>query len=209
MASGFHSIKAALADTADASSFTISGTIDEAVNLYGTSIGVDDNGNAWVAYKDGDASAVIAKQSANWTDAWTAYDSGDAVGSSSATAMPGPDIVPHETDIYILFIDSSNDLLYDKYTGSWAGTTLLEDASVAGLTFTNPHTKHGFYVNNDSSGVNRGNSDQLDTLDYVFQDTEAGDRDVWWNTLDVSGGGGGPETAVKDVISSGIVPFSR
>lgn len=219
MASGFHQIRGALADAADASSFTISGTIDDSVNLYGTSIGVDDDGDCWVSFKDFDGSAAIAKQSSNWTDAWTVYDSGNAVGSSSATAMAGPRIAPHEEGpegsdyilIYMFYIDTNNDVVYDKYdtnAASWDGASTLEDASAAGLTFTNPHPKQGFYVNYNSSGANWGNGKDIDTIDYVFQDTEAGDRDVWWNTLDVSGGGGGG-TAVKDVISSGVVPFSR
>jgi hypothetical protein len=80
---------------------------------------VDSNGDAWVAYVDSDGTIDIAEQSANWTDAWTIVSNGN-----SGTE---PSIVADGTDIYVFYEeDGSDDIVYDKYDGSWLGETQLQ-----------------------------------------------------------------------------------
>lgn len=126
------------------------------------SICVDSNGDAWIAYVDAGGTIDIAEQSANWTDAWTIVSDGD-----NGTE---PSIVADGTDIYVFYEeDASDDIVYNKYDGSWLGETSLQTS----VAYNSVKARWSF-LNNPS----------YDTygIDYLFDDG----TNILWDNLSIA-----------------------
>jgi len=128
------------------------------------SIATDSDGNIWIAYRDGDFTIDIAKQSANWTDPWTVASDGDA-GESPSLAING-------TDVYVFYEDDNDDIVYNRYAAAaWLGEVQLQ----AGAT-QHEHV-HARYQNlNLAAYATYG-------IDYVWADNN---DDYWWDRLTIA-----------------------
>jgi hypothetical protein len=142
------------ANTVDATTVVTSGTGS-------ASIAIDSSGNTWVTYVDADNSVDTFKrtdgsETSSWATGWTEFDSGVS-GKEPSMAIDG-------TTVYVFYQDTGNDVAYNKYTGSWAGSTVLQTG-----TFQDIKAKWSFIANNQSSTQ----------IDYVYSDAV----DVYWASL--------------------------
>ncbi len=171
------SVAVALGNLNNATSFTLH-DVDTSVNTNATtntpSIVVDSSGDTWIAYIDLDLSVDIAQHQDG--DGWTTWQTPVTNGNTGRN----PTLVANGTDIYVFYEeDTGEDIVYDKYTGSWLGETVLETG-----TYNNVKAKWAFSVDFDSSGTDRGGAGSRPEIDYVFQD-ETATTDILWNKLDL------------------------
>ncbi len=189
-------LKAAIGDANDASSFTVQ-NIDTSVNnstsREGCSIAIDSSGNTWVAYIDGTTDYVTLVEhvyGAAWST-WQSSVTNSIVGSEPSLAIYG-------TDIYVGYSTSFSDMDIDKYVD---GTTWQSNSSTFGQgTFQDVHLRWS-YLNNYTNGP----------LDFMFSDA----TDIYYHNLGVwqapinidSTTGGGYPTISKDASSGDLYVF--
>ena len=186
--------KAAIGNANNATSFTLQLVIDAGggdVALSNSSIVVDSSGNHYIACAGSNYTSYVWKH--NYADAWTIWSSLSILGTTNVPLS----LVANGTDIYYFYEDSgTNDIRYDKYTGSWAGETNLETG-----TFNTAKAKWARYVDYDSSGTNRAGAGGRLELDYTFID-ETATPDVWFNVLSLV-----ITTAVPNPFTNTNLPF--
>ena len=170
--------RAAQGNANDATSFTLS-DVETSVEVgtgRGVGICVDSNGDHWVATRL-NADAVIYIIQHIKADAWTTWQTRVGDGDIGRDAT----IFADGTDIYAVYENSSNDIVYNKYTGTWAGEVVLEDAA----SDESVKPQWARYVDYDSGGTNRAGAGGRLELSYAWL---AG-SDIRWNKLDIAVGG--------------------
>ena len=117
-------VRGAIGDANDASSFTLQSihagtTANPSEN---PSIGIDSNGDTWVAFEQASGNNISLRQHIK-ANAWTSWE----VTLNTLETGIFPALVIDGTDAYIFYEDPDNDdIVYNKYTGSWLGETSLE-----------------------------------------------------------------------------------
>jgi hypothetical protein len=140
-----------------------------------TSIAVDSAGDQWVGWTTAGTanqqSVVKHTKASAWTTGWSAEFDVTELGNNTSITIDG-------TDVYVFYQDTEADqrIAYDKYTGSWAGETILETPPAA-EDFVEAKAKWSYLNNYDSTGVHNNNAE----LDYTFRNST--DNDIYWNTL--------------------------
>lgn len=136
----------AIGNANDATSFTLQDIETDAETTSGqntTSIAVDSSGNHWVAFRT-ETNGYIKIRKHNYGDAWSTWQT-TVTNSNNGV---NPSLIINGTDVYVFYEeDTANDIVYDKYTGSWLGETSLETG-----TYNSVKAKWGFCVNNGSGG---------------------------------------------------------
>lgn len=173
-------IVAKVGDANNPTSFT-GHTINSSANGK-TSIGVDSSGNTWITYnRSTDNNIMLVKH--NDLDGWTTWQtplSSSVVGTAPSLAING-------TDIYLFYENSLDDIAYNKYSGSWLGSTTLQTG-----TFQEANAKGSYYFNNQG-GTH---------IDYLYSDG----TDVYWDkhTLTANTSPSGPTLIEPANSSTGI-----
>lgn len=139
-------INAYLGNLNNATSFTLQ-TLTSTASVLGSSnavsIAMDSSNNTWVSYIE--ASNIVTIQKHNSGDAWSTWQT--ALNNSGAGK--GTSLAINGTDVYVFYEKNSNsNIVYDKYTGSWLGETVLESG-----TFHNVRAKWSEY--NNSGGTSQ------------------------------------------------------
>ncbi len=150
-----------------------------------TDIGIDTSGNTWISYIDATtgyvtlAKRIDGSETSAWSTGWTASLNDTKTGTQPSIAIDG-------TNIYTFYINSLNDVAYDKYTGSWIGEITLDTGSLRDV-----NAKWSYYNNNQGSTQ----------IDYIYSDG----TDVYWHSFSLSGGGGGsaPTFSSQDLCLTG------
>ncbi len=139
----------------NATSFTAQ-TLTSTALTGSVSIAMDSSNNTWVSYIE--ASNVVTIQKHNSGDSWATWQT--ALNNSGAGK--GTSLAINGTDIYVFYEKNSNsNIVYDRYTGSWLGETVLESG-----TFHNVRAKWSEYDNNDSGSQ----------IDFVYDN---GTSSIW------------------------------
>jgi hypothetical protein len=162
----------------DALSFTLHDiltTIDSTRSI--TSIAVDSNGDQWVGWNHnlGEKVRIIKHTKASaWTTGWSSEFEITADGTISTITING-------TDVYVFYQDTEADqrIAYDKYTGSWAGETILETPP-ASEDFVEAKAKWSWHNNFGSNGTDYGGVRSATTYYFDGSDAAATDPDVVW-----------------------------
>ncbi|MBU1110971.1 hypothetical protein KKB83_05150, partial [Patescibacteria group bacterium] len=142
-------------------------TVNDTANQRGCSIGIDSSGNTWIAYVDSDSSITVVEHLD--ASAWTSWET--AVTNSNVGYEPS--IAIDSTDIYVIYEDDNDDIVYDKYDGSdWSGETVLETG-----TFQDVKARWSYLNSYDSSGTARV---QTNTYYFDGSDVPALDGDGYW-----------------------------
>jgi len=144
-------------DPATFSLYDIDGTTNDTNNQRGCSIGIDSSGNTWVAGIDSDSTVDLYKH----TNGTTWDSAGNWIAASNSNVGYEPSIAVNGSDVYILYEDNNDDLVYDKYDGSsWSGETVLESGTFqdvkARWSYKNnvSYTTYGFdYLFSDNTDV--------------------------------------------------------
>lgn len=154
----------------NATTFTDSGSFDSGSHTCLYWIMMDTNNRTYVTYLD--HAAVPALSYNNSADSWSTWTTSTSSGSSTSANNSCGSV--DGTDVYIFYEDSNHDIVYDKYTGSWAGATSLQTG-----TYDRPRSKWAYWVDFDSDGHDVGEhqtTNARDEIDYTW-------NAVNWDTL--------------------------
>lgn len=179
-------LTAAVGNQNNASSFTLQ-DVDTVVNSTadqsGSSIGVDSDGNTWIAYIDGTTNYVtLAKHAdaAAWTT-WTIVDGDATLDNNNVGYEPSLSIIGKT--IFVFFQNSPGGISYDAYdsgTQKWMGIF-----NTTGLGFQDAKVRYSNY-----------NFHEPWLLDYLYSDG----TDIYWNYVDLR------PTKIDDASNFGVLP---
>jgi len=162
-------VYAAIGNGNNATSFTLQ-AVDSSASAARHSIAIDSSGNHWISYTIASGTAVkIAKHVVD--DSWATW-APYANGGTSSLWPTNTSLFIDGTDVYVLYDNSDDDIVYDMFNGStWAGET-----SLATGTFNSVKASWASVVHNDSTGPIVSISAPLNT--YYFDASVAGPTDV-------------------------------
>jgi hypothetical protein len=181
----------------DALSFTLHDiSTDASVSLGYSSIAVDSNGDQWVAWYTAIANVIkLVKhtKTSAWTTGW---------GSELSVTELGkiPSITINGTDVYVFYQDTEADqrIAYDKYTGSFAGETIIETPPAA-EDFVEAKAKWSWHNNFGSNGTDYGAVATTTTYYMDGSDVAANDPNaVWTNETNADDGDTGTDASTTD-----------
>ncbi|HRP51834.1 MAG TPA: LamG domain-containing protein [Candidatus Dojkabacteria bacterium] len=171
-------LNAVVGNQTNATSFT-NYQVDSSVNITDgqriPSIAVSpETGDTWIAYVESSTNYVtLAKhEGATWTSNWSNITSKTDVGYEPSIAIYG-------SDIYVIYKDDQDDVVYDIYNGtSWNGETVLESHGV----LQDVKTKWSYVNNYDSTGVApvQTNTYYIDNSDNCTAGSSCQDPDSVW-----------------------------
>jgi hypothetical protein len=140
-------LTAFVGDANNPTTFT-SKNLDTSVNTTdgqsGTTIATDSSNNIWVAYTDASTNYITLFKH-NSGDGWSSWQpaaTDSKVGYEPSVAIDG-------SDVYVFYTDDQDDIVYDKYNGSWSGEKLLEEHAA----LQDVKTRWSYLNSYDSTGV--------------------------------------------------------
>jgi hypothetical protein len=133
-----------------------------------------------------------------WTTGWGSELSVTELGKIPSITIDG-------TDVYVFYQDTETDqrIAYDKYTGSWAGETILETPP-ASEDFVEAKAKWSWFNNFGSDGTDYGAVIDSGTT-YYFDGSDAvatDDQAVWTDETNADDGATGTKATTSSIGSS-------
>jgi uncharacterized protein (UPF0254 family) len=166
-------VTVAIGNANDAASFTLYDVDADHETTSGTnraSIAIDSSGNHYVTYRDESDTYIYINKHIK-ADAWTTWQTRQTNSKNGIN----PQLAIDGTNIYIFYEeDTDNDIVYDKYSGTWGSGTWRGETPVLETGSFNTVKA------NRQLGTSYGS-----IIEYVFLD-ETATPDIWYNSISLT-----------------------